>query len=86
MGYSISFGTIGRRTTYALLVREDGQEVVGYTYMRGPMEQYNELLGQYKALSQAEARRILISNDEISVPEDLPRIQNVSERSSEQEA
>ena len=58
-GYEVTFGEIGKRTTYALLVRGD-EEVVGYTYIRGSLAYKNDLIGKYRALTQAIARKQII--------------------------
>lgn len=55
-GYKIEFGKIGIHTTYALLSKEDGTEVVGYTFLKD-MKYYRENVGKLKALQQAIARK-----------------------------
>lgn len=58
-GYSITFGTIGQKTTYALLEKGD-EEIVGYTFIKD-LKYKNPLIGQLKALQQAMARKSLLS-------------------------
>lgn len=56
-GYSVEFGHIGQRTTYALLYNEDhSSEIVGYTFIKD-MKFYKENVGKLKALQQAIARK-----------------------------
>lgn len=55
-GYEVEFGSIGQRTTYALIHKGD-EEIVGYTYIQGSLENKNELIGKNKALAQALARK-----------------------------
>lgn len=55
-GYTVEFGYIGKRTTYALLIRGT-EEIVGYTYIQGSLENKNDLIGRSKALAQASARK-----------------------------
>lgn len=73
-GYEVSFGYIGNRTTYALLVRGD-EEVVGYTYIRGDLRFKNEIVGKSKALTQAIARKNIRQEppEKIDVP-DIPEL------------
>lgn len=73
-GYEVSFGYIGNRTTYALLVRGD-EEVVGYTYIRGDLRFKNEIVGKSKALTQAIARKNIMQEppEKIEVP-DIPEV------------
>lgn len=58
----ITYGTIGKRTTYVLLARDD-EEIVGYTFIRN-LEFYNKDVGKLKALQQAIARKELAENSE----------------------
>lgn len=73
-GYDVSFGYIGNRTTYALLVRGD-EEIVGYTYIRGDLKYKNDIVGKSKALTQAIARKNIIQEPlpDIEIP-DLPEL------------
>lgn len=59
-GYSVTFGEIGNRTTWALLSKEDGTEITGYTYIRGDLSKKNETTGKYRALLQAMARKSMM--------------------------
>lgn len=54
-GYSVSFGRVGSRTTYALIVAEPEEEYVGWSYVKN-IEYYKPIVGQLKALQQAVAR------------------------------
>lgn len=65
-GYDVSFGYIGNRTTYALLTRGT-EEVVGYTYIRGDLKYKNDTVGRSRALTQAIARKNVLTNT-VSVP------------------
>lgn len=61
-GFSVNFGTIGTRTTYALLQNEStDKEFVGYTFLRD-MRFYQEDVGKLKALQQAIARKEIAEN------------------------
>lgn len=63
-GYAVEFGTIGSRTTYALLTNpEKDVEIVGYTFIKN-MKYYNEATGKLKALQQAVARKELARKEE----------------------
>ena len=56
-GFSVEFGTIGLRTTYAFIHNEDHSvEIVGYTFLKD-MKYYKENTGRLKALQQAMARK-----------------------------
>lgn len=61
-GYAITFGTIGQKTTYALLTKDD-EEIVGYTFIKD-LKYKNPLIGKLKALQQAIARKSLLSQKE----------------------
>lgn len=54
-GYEISFGVIGRKTTYCMLVKGD-DEYVGFTFIRN-IKYMNDKVGKLKALQQALARK-----------------------------
>lgn len=56
-GWSLTYGTIGKRTTYLLLTRDE-EEIVGYTFVRD-LKYHNENVGRLKALQQAIARKDL---------------------------
>lgn len=56
-GWELTYGTIGKRTTYLLLTRGE-EEVVGYTFVRD-LSSHDEDLGKLKALQQAVARKEL---------------------------
>lgn len=62
-GYDVQFGTIGNRTTYAMIYRGD-EEIVGYTYIQGSLENKSELIGRSKALTQALARKDMVVSKE----------------------
>jgi len=62
-GYDVQFGTIGNRTTYAMIYRGD-EEIVGYTYIQGSLENKSELIGRSKALTQALARKDMVISKE----------------------
>lgn len=56
-GYTVEFGKIGKRTTYALLFTKDHEEeIVGYTFLKD-LNFYKENVGKLKALQQALARK-----------------------------
>lgn len=56
-GYKVEFGQIGKKTTYALVYRdEDNTEYVGYTFIRN-LKYYNPQIGRLRALNQAIARK-----------------------------
>lgn len=56
-GFHVLFGTIGQRTTYALIHDEDHHtELVGYTFVKD-IKYYKENVGKLKALQQAIARK-----------------------------
>lgn len=56
-GYTVEFGNIGIRTTYALIYTKDHEEeIVGYTFVKD-MRYYKENVGKLKALQQAIARK-----------------------------
>ena len=61
-GYTVTFGEIGQRTTYALLSRGD-EEVLGYTFIKD-LNYKSELVGKCKALQQAIVRKSLIPQGE----------------------
>lgn len=61
-GYAITFGTIGQKTTYALLSKDD-EEIVGYTFIKD-LKYKNPLIGKLKSLQQAVARKSLLSQRE----------------------
>ena len=65
-GYDVQFGTIGNRTTYAMIYRGD-EEIVGYTYIQGSLENKSELIGRSKALTQALARKDMVISKEETV-------------------
>lgn len=72
-GFSITFGEIGQRTTYALMTRGD-EEVVGYTFIRD-LHYKNPIIGKLKALNQAIARKCALEAPaEIIVPDDIPEL------------
>lgn len=58
-GYQVEFGTIGLRTTYCFIHKDD-IEIVGYTYIRGDLSKRRYVLGQYKSLMQAINRKYLL--------------------------
>lgn len=58
-GYAIEYGNIGMKTTYCLLSKADGEEVVGYTFIRD-INYKNELVGKLKSLQQAVTRKELL--------------------------
>lgn len=59
-GFTVEFGRIGEKTTYALVYNEDhSTEYVGYTFIRN-LKYYNENTGKLKALQQALARKELL--------------------------
>jgi len=58
-GYQVEFGTIGVRTTYCFIHKDD-IEIVGYTYIRGDLSKKRYVLGQYKSLMQAVNRKYLL--------------------------
>ena len=61
-GFTVEFGNIGSRTTYALLTNpEKDIEIVGYTFIKD-MKYYNENTGKLKALQQAIARKEMSEN------------------------
>lgn len=62
-GYDVEFGTIGQRTTYAMIHRGD-EEIVGYTYIQGDLKNKNELIGKNRALAQAIARKDMSKDKE----------------------
>lgn len=55
LGYEITFGHIGKKTTYCMMVKGD-EEIVGYTFIRN-LKYLNENVGMLKALQQAIARK-----------------------------
>lgn len=56
-GLEVEFGTIGTKTTYALIYNPDHTvEYVGYTFIKN-MKYFNENTGKLRALNQAIARR-----------------------------
>lgn len=57
--YLVTFGEIGRRTTYCMLSRGD-REIVGYTYIRGDLSGNRPVIGRLKALMQAINRKYLL--------------------------
>ena len=72
-GFSVTFGEIGQRTTYALMTRGD-EEVVGYTFIRD-LHYKNPTIGKLKALNQAIARKCALeAPSDIIVPEELPEV------------
>lgn len=58
-GYTVTFGEIGQKTTYAMLARGE-EEIVGYTFIKD-LNFKNELVGKYKALQQAMTRKSLLA-------------------------
>lgn len=55
-GFTVEFGNIGKRTTYALLSKDPDTEILGYTFLKD-MKFYSENVGKLKALQQAIARK-----------------------------
>lgn len=56
-GYKVEFGQIGKKTTYALIYKDDDNtEYVGYTFIRD-LKYYNPQIGKLRALNQAIARK-----------------------------
>lgn len=56
-GFLVEFGSIGKKTTYAMIYTEDHEiEYTGYTFIRN-LKRYDENTGKLKALEQALARR-----------------------------
>lgn len=55
LGYELTFGHIGKKTTYCMMVKGD-EEIVGYTFIRN-LKYLNENVGMLKALQQAIARK-----------------------------
>lgn len=58
-GYSIQFGSIGKKTTYCLLTKDPDEEIVGYTFIKDS-RYLNVNVGKLKALQQAIARKELL--------------------------
>ena len=56
-GWELVYGTIGKRTTYLLISKED-EEVVGYTFIKN-LQYNNPNVGKLKAIQQVIARRDL---------------------------
>lgn len=64
LGYAVEVGTIGKKTTYALLYKEDSdEEIVGYTFVKNS-KYMNANVGVLKALQQALARKEMLENKE----------------------
>lgn len=62
-GYIIHYGSIGQKTTYCMLTRDDNdEEIVGYTFIRD-VRYKNEVLGKLKALQQVVARRDMMQEN-----------------------
>lgn len=59
-GFSVSFGTVGRKTTYCLLSKGE-DEYVGFTFIRN-LKYLNEKVGKLKALQQSLARKEIIES------------------------
>lgn len=56
-GLQVEFGTIGKRTTYAMIHDEEYTvEIVGYTFLKD-LSYYNPKVGKLKALQQAIVRK-----------------------------
>lgn len=55
IGYEVTFGHIGRKTTYCMMSKGE-EEIVGYTFIRN-LKYMNENVGMLKALQQAIARK-----------------------------
>lgn len=70
-GYEVEFGSIGKRTTYAMIYRGD-EEIVGYTFIKN-LAYKNELVGRLKALQQAIARKTLqeAPKEPVEAPENV---------------
>lgn len=58
-GYDVSFGTIGKRTTYCMIFKGD-DEILGYTYVRGDISKIRPCVGRLKSLIQALNRKYLL--------------------------
>jgi len=58
-GYTVTFGTIGNRTTYCMISNGD-DEILGYTYIRGDLSNKRPTIGKYKALIQSLNRKYLL--------------------------
>lgn len=86
-GFDVEFGTIGTRTTYALMTRRDStdnEEYVGYTYIRNDIRFKDETVGKLKALDQAITRRDLraerlrqIVEEAPDLTEDIPQVPEI---------
>ena len=61
-GYEVTFGTIGEKTTYVFLKRDE-EEIVGYTFIKD-LRFKNDSVGQLKALQQAVTRKSLMEQEE----------------------
>lgn len=60
-GFTVEFGKIGMRSTYAFIHKDDGTEIVGYTFLKD-LKHINENVGKLKALKQVLARKSMNSN------------------------
>lgn len=60
-GYTVTFGTIGEKTTYAFLQNGE-EEIVGYTFIKD-LRYKNESVGKLKALQQAVTRKSLLNQE-----------------------
>jgi len=62
-GFSVDFGEIGQKTTYAFLHKSDGTEIVGYTFIKD-LNYKVEKVGYLKALQQAIVRKNMLESRE----------------------
>ena len=63
-GLSVEFGTIGKKTTYAMIYSDNHDvEYVGYTFIKN-VKYYNENTGKLRALNQAIARKETLNEEE----------------------
>jgi hypothetical protein len=66
-GYQITYGNVGKKTTYCLISKDDN-EFVGFTFIRN-IHYMNKKVGMLKALQQALARKEIteskISSNEV---------------------
>lgn len=67
-GYEVSFGSVGKKTTYCLIAKNDDTETefVGFTFIRN-LKYMNEKVGKLKALQQALARKEMSETKEQEV-------------------
>lgn len=62
-GLAVEFGTIGEKTTYAMIYSDNHDiEYVGYTFIKN-MKYFNENTGKLRALNQAIARKDTLNNE-----------------------